>query len=713
MIVIDHGGNMSARALGGPRWRPAPLDEVGELLGDDRGFYSVLRGGSAVAAPPRPTRAAGAISVAAAFEVHSGYGSSAEYLSLSMARAGSAVHAIPLGLLPEGLSNELMGMVNRKPASPDQPTIYHSWIRRDIEPFRDGRELFISTMWEANRFPAAWVPTLQEARAVIVPSTFVAESCRASGVTRPVVVVPLGIDPDIYCYQPRPQREGLVTLIVAPVDERKHTHLAIEAWKTAFAGDPAARLVIKTTYGYHNYVPDDPRITYVDRVETTRGIVDYYRAADILLALGSEGFGMPLVEGLATGLAVVALDAEGQSDACRDAGERVFAVPAAGRELHDSHILGPAGYRSTPHFDTVVRHLRWIDGHRDEARQIGRDASSWAVVNRNIWSFGAGVLDVIGRTSARTRRTVPARTLWVTTLGTPCGIADTTARLQRNLPSVRLTATEPPGSATGVVHVEYEPSILDERQLERFAAQARERGVAVVVTEHSVFDRPAGWERTVRALVSHTSAGAELLRRRNPNTRVEVIPLGCETWSFPRKQTRGQTIGCFGFPGPHKGLSRLAAAARLVPGAEIILFAAHSGPTPTDLVDWPSDVTLHWERTWLPLGAIAARLAAESDVIALPYDEVAHRSASSAALVALSTGVPVLTSDTTWFADLGSAVVRVGDGADRMADGLRHLFNDDRLRQETVTAAREYCHADSWSRVAARHVDLWNSFESV
>ena len=72
-----------------------------------------------------------------------------------------------------------------------------------------------------------------------------------------------------------------------------------------------------------------------------------------------------------------------------------------------------------------------------------------------------------------------------------------------------------------------------------------------------------------------------------------------------------------------------------------------------------------------------------------------------------------LTSDTTWFADLGAAVHRVDDGVDQLAEGLRNLLDDDDLRRETVAAARDYCTANSWSRVAARHVDLWNSFESV
>jgi glycosyltransferase involved in cell wall biosynthesis len=284
--------------------------------------------------------------------------------------------------------------------------------------------------------------------------------------------------------------------------------------------------------------------------------------------------------------------------------------------------------------------------------------------------------------------------------------------LRRNLPSVRVCRDEPALTPPGIVHVQHEPGILDDRRLARFAAGARERRLSVVVTEHSVYDRPSVWEPLVRALVTTTIAGGRLLKRRHPGQRVEVIPLGCETWSLPRKSSRGATIGFFGFLGNHKGLGRLAAAARLIPGSEVLLLAHHTGPVPAVIDAWPPDVPLRWERDWQSIPDIAGRLAAEADVLAFPYDEVAHRSASSAAVLGLSTGVPVLTTDTTWFADLGQAVVRVDADVPAIAGGLRRLLEDDDLRERTTLAARAHCTANSWSRIAARHVDLWNSFES-
>jgi glycosyltransferase involved in cell wall biosynthesis len=185
------------------------------------------------------------------------------------------------------------------------------------------------------------------------------------------------------------------------------------------------------------------------------------------------------------------------------------------------------------------------------------------------------------------------------------------------------------------------------------------------------------------------------------------IPLGCETWSLPRKRRRGRTIGCFGFPGRHKGLERLGGALRKLGGCDIVLFSHRFDPAST----WPAELPLRVETGWLALPEVAGRLAAEADVLVFHYDEIPHASASSAVLLGLSTGVPVLASATSWFADLGAAVHRAEP--DALAAELERLLEDDDLRATTTASAREYCAEHSWSRIAARHVDLWNSIEAV
>ena len=234
---------------------------------------------------------------------------------------------------------------------------------------------------------------------MVVPSRFVAGVFRDCGVTAPVEVVPQGVDPAVYSFEERPDRPGLTTLIAGTFTPRKNVREGIAAWKRAFAGDPDARLLIKARFRHGAYSPDDPRIEFVDSEETSRGIAHWYRRADVLLALGNEGFGLALVEGMATGLPVVALATEGQADVCEGAKGLVLPVGAGSWAAFDEPPFGPCGVRAVPDVAAVERHLRWVAGHRAEARAMGRAAAEWVARNRDVWAMGPAVLDVIERRS--------------------------------------------------------------------------------------------------------------------------------------------------------------------------------------------------------------------------------------------------------------------------------------------------------------------------
>ena len=71
--------------------------------------------------------------------------------------------------------------------------------------------------------------------------------------------------------------------------------------------------------------------------------------------------------------------------------------------------------------------------------------------------------------------------------------------------------------------------------------------------------------------------------------------------------------------------------------------------------------------------------------------------------VGLASGVPVLTTPTTWFSDLGHATLQT----DELAGGIARLLDDPDLRAELTGAAREHCEEHSWARTARRHRDLY------
>jgi glycosyltransferase involved in cell wall biosynthesis len=335
------------------------------------------------------------LTLAATFRVYDGYGSMGEYLALGMARAGAVVNVSPLLIDLNGMSSEFKEIFHASRPEIVSPVLYFCGPSDWLDPYREVQDLFINTMWEADRLPAVWPERLNLARAVIVPSRFLVDVFRRSGVNVPVEVVAQGIDPDVYHYEHRPERDGLTTLMVGTADERKHFAEGIAAWKLAFENDQSARLIIKSRFQKGNYSFDDPRITFYKHDEATRGIAGWYREADVLLALGNEGFGLPLVEGMATGLPVIALDSEGQADICAEAVDYLLAVAPVKWAPYKESYWGPSGVQGVPGVEDVVKHLRWVATHRAEAREMGLAASEWARKHRNVWRMGPAMLEVM------------------------------------------------------------------------------------------------------------------------------------------------------------------------------------------------------------------------------------------------------------------------------------------------------------------------------
>jgi glycosyltransferase involved in cell wall biosynthesis len=703
-LSLLHRSNTAGRNLADPHWERRPLDEATARLGPDRGFYVALRTGSA--GQQRRPRVE-AVTMTAEFNGWSGYGAMAVYTALGMARVGARVEVEPLELDLRGLPEGFAELHRQARPEPDGPLLYYSWLRPAFERHRGRPELFVHTMWESGRLPHGWTERLNEARAVVTPSRYVAGVFRKSGVTVPIEVVPDGVDPDVYGYEERPARESLTTLIVAPVDDRKHAQEAIAAWQRAFAGDPGARLVIKTTYGLANYRPSDPRISYVDEVEPSLGIARWYREADVLLALGNEGFGLPLLEGMATGLPVIALASEGQGDTCRAAPDCVLPIRPVRHAPYAPAAYGPAGLRGVPDVEDVARSLRWVDTHRDEARDLGRRASAWALEHRNVWAKGPAVLDAIEAHAAPPRPLRRARTLWVPTLGTPCGVAEYARSLAAAVGAAALTASPDPARSR-LLHVQHEPALFDASALARELARARETGAAVAVTEHAVEPFARVWEAEADALVAHTSRGAELLQTRWPGKRVEWIRHGCPTWFPPRKRRRGRTIGALGFLARYKGFAALLDVLRAVPGTELVLYShARDVEFAREWERLADGLPVRREARYLAEEEVARRLAAEADLLVFWYDEAPFEAASGAARVGLASGVPVLTSRTAWFADLADATYQPAD----LVEGVRRALDDDVLRHRLAGAAPTFCHDHSWARAAERHVALWDELE--
>jgi glycosyltransferase involved in cell wall biosynthesis len=197
-----------------------------------------------------PTPSPCSVNLVGDYYVYDGYAGMSEYVAVGLEQLGVDVNLIPLSFDATGMSGNMLALAGKSnPASLGPgPVLFNSWIRPELERF-SGYEHYVHTMWESSRLPPSWVGPVNRARAVMVPTRYVADVFRASGVSVPIEITPDGVDPSVYHYVPRPPREGGTTLIVSKVVPRKHFSEALQAWQLAFEGDDSARLIIKARVG--------------------------------------------------------------------------------------------------------------------------------------------------------------------------------------------------------------------------------------------------------------------------------------------------------------------------------------------------------------------------------------------------------------------------------------------------------------------------------
>lgn len=265
----------------------------------------------------------------------------------------------------------------------------------------EGRRRIGFTMLEVDRFPEEWVRQANALDEVWVPSGFNRDGLIASGVERPVHVVPLGVDPDYFSPGIRsaanPHGE-FVFLSSFEWGERKCPWQLLEAFNQTFRASEPVRLVVKI-------LNRDPRVSMTEEIRRlglrdSGGRISYllnlefpnhqlgmlYRSADCYVAPSrGEGWNMPLCEAMACGLPAIATDWGAHQE---------FFDESIGYPLRVKGKVPARGpnpyYRGArwadPDFDHLRHLLRHVYENREEAARRGRAASA-AVRSR--WSWAA------------------------------------------------------------------------------------------------------------------------------------------------------------------------------------------------------------------------------------------------------------------------------------------------------------------------------------
>jgi glycosyltransferase involved in cell wall biosynthesis len=175
------------------------------------------------------------------------------------------------------------------------------------------------TMFESTRVPSDWIEPLNQCAGLVVPSAFLIDAFRQSGVTIPISVVPLGISEAFHQYKTRvftcTEEKPFTFIAIADRGIRKNWAVAAQAFNKAFGDDPRYRLILKSRTGVINFPVLNPNIEVIAQDMTDDEMCQlYHRAHAMIFPSRGEGFGFPPREFAATGGLALATDWGGTAD---------------------------------------------------------------------------------------------------------------------------------------------------------------------------------------------------------------------------------------------------------------------------------------------------------------------------------------------------------------------------------------------------------------
>lgn|SRR5574337_1294898 len=249
----------------------------------------------------------------------------------------------------------------------------------------------------------------------------------------------------------------------------------------------------------------------------------------------------------------------------------------------------------------------------------------------------------------------------------------------------------------------------------------------VIVTMHSVFHHQDKTivEAAMPEIVTHLEGGRRLLKEeKGVNAKVHVIPHGCyrfdnqRLWNFYKSE---KTFMQFGFGFRYKGWENsIKATALLKEKYPDIFFTGLFTESPyakydhqtyyNELMNLISDLNIQ-EHVALLRGyqsdEVLDSFLRTNQATVFPY--VSHPEhevfgASGAARMAMSKGLPVITSSVNHFSDLPSIKA---DTPEAIAEALEVIFTQPAAKEKQLQTQISYLNENTWEKIALRYIDIF------
>ena len=329
-----------------------------------------------------------------------GYASTSEELARALLARG-----VDLAFRPtpwprnSHIADSVLDAITKRPPYEDAPQV--SYEQADLFYTNHPGYKVGFTMLEVDGIPRAWADACNAMNEVWTPSQWGAERFAASGVTKPIRVVPLGYDAARFrpAAGARRASERFTFLSVFEWGERKAPEVLLRAYAAAFSGPERKDVLLLLRANNHDGhvdvaaqiealgLPNDGppvALLYNTHVRSSQLATLYQGADAFVLPSRGEGWGMPILEAMACGLPTIATPWSGPSEFLNEG----VGYPIAVRRLVPADAKCPyyEGFRwADPDPDDLVAKLRHVFTHREEARAKGAAAATEAATK---WTWG-------------------------------------------------------------------------------------------------------------------------------------------------------------------------------------------------------------------------------------------------------------------------------------------------------------------------------------
>ena len=253
------------------------------------------------------------------------------------------------------------------------------------------------TMVENTQVGKNWIDICNGMHALFVPSQYLVDVFKDSGLNRPIYTVRQGINPQKWPFLKRTRNQTFVFGTCGWMDQRKNWKEMIQAFTSEFDENEPVELWIKNTnntFGFHQ--PVDKRVKIIDTLLTFDQMREFYKKLDcFLFPSRAEGSGMPPREAMATGLPVILTDWSGLTEIADP--KYNYPIAPVAIDLPDYRGETQPGFQARIDIQELMYWMRYCYEHWDIAMAKGQLASRWMHEEWN-WSVCAReVLDILKR----------------------------------------------------------------------------------------------------------------------------------------------------------------------------------------------------------------------------------------------------------------------------------------------------------------------------